>query len=335
MATDYIIFIHGVNTRNQDDFNRQATKMFYRIEDDINPYQARDIKPVILFWGDIAEQSIDFLLKEMNDSPTWEQFWFREFREKQVINFVGDAALYLSRSVSVQIINQMTAQALEQMELSLEQLKQISPEDGDRLHLVTHSWGTVILFDIMFADRWEDDDLDENIRQAVNNIRTGFFGVGNSDTKNLGIPLASIHTMGSPISLFNLLNASGAQSFNLTPKLKDFLISLHSKMGTPLPWYNYAHPGDPIAYPLKGVIDLSLGEANEFVNIQDFIIPTNPLASFFGRTKASILSVLWGGNAHGSYWNNSSVTKTIGMVIKSSWTNSLLMKNIRDLVESF
>jgi hypothetical protein len=317
MATDYIIFIHGVNTRKQNLFTQQATQMFDQIKGHINPDESREIVPVILFWGDVAEKSINFLLNGLDKSPMWDKFWFREFREKQVINFVGDAALYLSRSVSIQMINQMTAQALQQMGLVLEQLKNMSPENGDRLHLVTHSWGTVILFDIMFADRWEDDDLDENIRQTVNNIRAGFFGVGNSDIKNLGIPLASIHTMGSPIALFNLLNASGAQSFNLTPKLKDFLISLHSKMGKSLPWYNYAHPGDPIAYPLKGVMDLSLDEAKKFVHIEDIVIPTNPLISHFGQTKASILSILWGGDAHGSYWTNKSVIKIIGNVITS------------------
>ncbi|WP_373542755.1 hypothetical protein [Chamaesiphon sp.] len=310
MATDYIIFIHGVNTRKKDFFEKQAMNMFAQIKKNVNS-DLRNLKPVILFWGDIAEKSIDFLLYGLDKSPTWEEFRFREFREQQVINFVGDAVLYLSRNVSVQMINQMTVQALDHMELTLDQLKSMSPKDGDRLHLVTHSWGAVILFDIMFAARWEDETLDESIRQSVNNIRTGFFGVGNSDIKNCGIPIASIHTMGSPISLFNLLNASGAKSFNLTPKLKDLLSSLHIETGKPLPWCNYAHPGDPIAYPLKGVMDLSLGEARDFVKINDIVTNTFSLIP-----KESLLHILRGGDAHSSYWNERSVIKNIGDVIK-------------------
>jgi hypothetical protein len=315
MATDYIVFIHGVNNRIQADFQRQAEATFAQIQANMNPNSSRVLKSVVLFWGDIAEDSIDVLLGGLNDSPTWQQFWFKEFREAQIINFVGDAALYLSRNVSVQMIKQMTAQALEQMNLSLADLKNNLIEEGDRLHLVTHSWGTVILFDIMFADRWEDPQLPADIRESVNNIRSAFFGIGKPEIKNIGIPIASIHTMGSPISLFNLLNSSGAKSFNLTPKLKEFLSSLHEKTKKPLPWWNYAHPGDPIAYPLKGVMELSLDEASEFVKIEDVITPANSWLKLFNQ---SIFSIVQGGEAHGSYWNSPLVIKTIGQVIQSS-----------------
>jgi hypothetical protein len=315
MPTDYIVFIHGVNNRVQAKFEQQAMETFVKIKENMNPDLPRVLKPVILFWGDIAEDSIDVLLGGLNDSPTWQQFWFKEFREAQIINFVGDAALYLSRNVSVQMIKQMTAQALEQMNLSLEDLKNNLIEEGDRLHLVTHSWGTVILFDIMFADRWEDPQLPADIRESVNNIRSTFFGIGKPEIKNIGIPIASIHTMGSPISLFNLLNSSGAKNFNLTPKLKEFLSSLYEKTEKPLPWWNYAHPGDPIAYPLKGVMELSLDKAGEFVKIEDVITPANSWLKLFNQ---SIFSIVQGGEAHGSYWNSPLVIQTIGQVIQSS-----------------
>lgn len=315
MATDYIIFIHGVSNRVQANFERQAMDTFAQIQARINPNSSRTIKPVILFWGDVAAKPINFLMEGLDASPTWNQFWFKEFRKTQVINFVGDAALYLSRNVSVEMIKQMTAQALAQMGLTLDRIKHNSQQNGDRLHLVTHSWGTVILFDIMFADRWEDPNLSADIHESVNNIRSSFFGVGKPDIKNFGMPIASIHTMGSPIALFNLLNASGARSFNLTPKLKEFLSSLYEKTGKPLPWWNYAHPGDPIAYPLKGVMDLSLDTAKKFVTIEDIITPGNPLFQLFSQ---SIFSIIQGGEAHASYWNSPSVINTIGQVIQSS-----------------
>ncbi len=314
MATDYIIFVHGVKTRDPDEFNRTAMNMFAQMEPYLQPDSSRIFKPVTLFWGDIAKKSTDLILNALEDSPTWKQFWFQKFRTEQAIPFVGDAALYLSRHVSVQIIKQMTAQALEQMGLKLDEIQQKSKQDGDRLHLVTHSWGTVILFDIMFATRWEDVSLEPDIIKFVSNLRSCFFGVGNPEITNLGIPIASIHTMGSPISLFNLLNASGAKSFNLTPELKKFLSSLYQITGKPLPWFNYTHPGDPIAYPLKGVMDLSLGDANEFVTIEDIITPTNSWLQFFDQ---NIISIIQGGEAHASYWTNELVSKTIGQVIHS------------------
>ncbi len=286
---------------------------FTQIQAQMNPNPARMLKPVILFWGDVAKYSVDVILGELNDSPTWQEFWFKDFRTTQVIPYAGDAALYLSRNVSGKIIEALTAQALQQMGLNLDEIKHQSSQNGDRLHLVTHSWGTIILFDIMFADRWEDPLLAPDVREFVDNLRSCFFGVGNPEIKNLGMPIASIHTMGSPISLFNLINASGAKSFNLTPKLKEFLSSLYGKTGKPLPWCNYAHPGDPIAYPLKGVMDLSLGAANKFVTIEDIITPpNNPLFQFISQ---SIFSIIQGGEAHASYWTSPSVIKTIARVI--------------------
>jgi hypothetical protein len=166
----------------------------------------------------------------------------------------------------------------------------------------------------MFATRWEDVSLSSDIIEFVNNLRSCFFGVGKPEINNLGIPIASIHTMGSPISLFNLLNASGAKSFNLTPELKKFLNSLYQKTGKPLPWWNYTHPGDPIAYPLKGVMDLSLGDANKFVTIEDIITPTNSWLQFFDQ---NIISIIQGGEAHTSYWTSELVSKKIGQVIQS------------------
>ena len=314
MAIDYIIFVHGVNTRDRDRFNRTAMNMFAQMEPYLQPDSSRTFKPVTLFWGDIAKESTDLILNALKDSPTWNQFWFQKFRTEQAISFVGDAALYLSRHVSVQIIKQMTEQALEQMGLKLDEIQQQPKRDGDRLHLVTHSWGTVILFDIMFATRWEDVSLEPDIIKFVNNLRSCFFGVGKAEINNLGIPIASIHTMGSPISLFNLLNASGAKSFNLTPELKKFLSSLYQETKKPLPWWNYTHPGDPIAYPLKGVMDLSLGAANEFVTIEDIITPTNSWLQFFDQ---NIISIIQGGEAHASYWTSELVSKKIGQVIQS------------------
>jgi hypothetical protein len=314
MAVDYIVFVHGVKTRNPDTFSQTALKMFAQMEPYLQTTSSRKFKPIILFWGDIAEKSTNIILNALQDSPTWKQFWFQKFRTEQVIPFVGDAALYLSRHVSVQIIKQMTAQALAQMGLKLDEIQQKSKQDGDRLHLVTHSWGTVILFDIMFATRWEDVSLEPEIIEFVNTLRSCFFGVGNPEITNLGIPIASIHTMGSPISLFNLLNASGAKSFNLTPELKKFLSSLYDRTGKPLPWFNYTHPGDPIAYPLKGVMDISLDNAKEFVMLEDIIAPTNSWLQFFNQ---NIISIIQGGEAHNSYWTNELVSTKIGQVIQS------------------
>jgi hypothetical protein len=343
MATDFVVFIHGVNNRNSDDFEAQAQKMFDVIKKEVGSSSSRDIKPIFLFWGNIAEDSIAQLskgmqgsddngktAKDVGDFATWKKFWFPELRKNAILNFVGDAALYLSRGVSVKIIKQLTAQALNQLKIDLQQMQQKSPLDGDkdRLHLVTHSWGTVILFDIMFADRWEDKDLEPDILKSVENLRSCFFGIGKEldksdgatiDIKNIGIPLASLHTMGSPIALFNLINSGKGKNFNLTPKLKEFLESSSKIMGAPLPWQNYAHPGDPIAYPLTGAMKLSLEDAIKFVSIKDIVTTPSILEQAVNLVPIFPLSLLGGGGAHGSYWTDATVAKNIAKVIKSTF----------------
>ncbi len=84
---------------------------------------------------------------------------------------------------------------------ALPKLQEFKP-NTDRLHLITHSWGTIILFDVLFAARWDGDDIPGH--NSVSNIRERCFGV--EPNPNAGMPLASIHTMGSPIALFDLMD---------------------------------------------------------------------------------------------------------------------------------
>ncbi|WOD37472.1 hypothetical protein [Nodosilinea sp. E11] len=313
MATDYILFIHGVNTRYEGRFRQEAETLLSRIRSSIND-PSRVLKPVYLFWGNVGEDGTKTLLSGLESSSKWRQSWFQKFRTEQILPFVGDAALYLSRGVSAQVVRQITDQALCQMGLNPENLTSL--DGNDRLHLVTHSWGTVILFDILFALRWETADLDPSIRQNIMNIRTGFFGLGSDANKNFGIPIASIHTMGSPITLFSLINLNNGRSFDLTPNLKLMLESLYQKTeGKPLPWMNYVHPGDPIAYALEGVMRLLLQNDSDKVKIEDVITTGNPWMQPFSQT---LLPLINGGKAHGSYWSNQKVANAIAQVIAST-----------------
>ncbi|MBM0742369.1 hypothetical protein JOY44_12190 [Phormidium sp. CLA17] len=317
MPTDYVLFIHGVNTHSEPGFRRDAQYLFDRIQASVkNP--SRNLKPIYLFWGNVSEEATKLLLEGLKASPKWSDFWFQKLRTQQILPFVGDAALYLSRHVSAKVVRQISTQALQQMGLTLGELQ--SPPDssklrGDRLHLVTHSWGTVILFDILFAPRWDAAEVDLETRQNIDNIRAGFFGLGSQENEEFGIPVASIHTMGSPISLFSLINAAGGRSFNLTPKLKELLETLYGRRdGNPLPWRNYAHPGDPIAYPLAGVLPILLEGAQNTVRIEDIVVPGNSLMKLFSQTMLPLIN---GGDAHGSYWKSKEVAAAIAQTIQT------------------
>jgi hypothetical protein len=187
MPTDYVVFIHGVNTRSKDSYRRQARKIFASIKTHVVPNKSRDLKPIMLFWGDIASDSTEAVTKQLSkNSPAWKNIWFQDLRLNQVLLFVGDAALYLSRTVSIRILKQITAQSIEQSGLGPEQVRGKLPmeqDDGDRLHVVAHSWGTAILFDILFAKRWEEPGLSDEIVTSVATLRSYFFGVADSSNK--------------------------------------------------------------------------------------------------------------------------------------------------------
>ncbi len=308
MPTDYVLFIHGVKTRKQDEFNSLATTLFNRIQASLTDVNLT-LKPIILFWGDVGIEAQQELLQGFQKSPTWSKFWFNKFRSEQILEFVGDAALYLSRHVGSEVVRRLELQGLAQ-------LKDVAK--GDRLHLVTHSWGTVILFDILFAGRWEDPRLEEDIRNSVESIRNAMFGLG-ADSQ-VGIPLASVSTMGSPIALFNLVNQSKGSSHDLTPKLKELLNALYDRRLQPLPWRNFAHPGDPVAYPLEGVMPLLLDTANDpnpLVQLQDVLVPSNTLKErLLTPVQQQIMPLLFGGEAHGSYWKNPVVAQAIADMIQ-------------------
>lgn len=242
MATDYILFIHGVNTREAREQPEYADPLFNRIQDNLVNSGER-INKVAFYWGNLQNLSDaeSKLLKFFRDSPFWQQMWFREFREKQILQFAGDAALYISRHVGAQLVKKLKADALTEIE---------NPKKDDRLHLVTHSWGTVIIFDILFAGRWDDPNAPKH--DQVMAIRDAIFGIeGNDPNPHQGIQLASIHTMGSPVAIFSLTDVT-ASGHNITPKLQQLLDSLQQeRQGKKLPWRNYIHPGDPIGLSAK------------------------------------------------------------------------------------
>lgn len=321
MPTDYILFVHGVKTRDQQGFCDAATKLFNRIQASVSD-RSRELKPIFFFWGNLNEGAQRELMKGFDRSPTWKQFWFRQFRTEQILEFVGDAMLYLSRHVGAEVVRELKRQVVDQ--------ELCHPQAGDRLHLVTHSWGTVVLFDILFARRWDDETLNHNpttqgIPEMVQEIRRGLFGL--PPNPESGIPLASIHTMGSPIALFNLMNWGGG-SHDLSDQLTVFLESLYNhRQGNPIPWRNFSHPGDPIAYPLEGIMpNLLRGkQSDNVVDVVDLMTGRSPW-KYVPFSQQSLLPLVQGGEAHSSYWHSEQVAQEIASVIQQSMTSNLVFE---------
>lgn len=307
MVTDYILFIHGVSHRKRGERPTYADQLFKFIEDNVEP--PLSVEKIALYWGDVNLEAERNLLKNFQASKAWEQLWFRKFRENHLLQFIGDAALYLSRHVGSQVVARLKTDA--QKILGTAESPKYKP--GDRLHLVAQSWGTVILFDILFADRWNENSPGYKNVMA---IRKSLFGL--PPTTETGIRLASIHTLGSPIALFSLINVNGS-SHDFKPSLNQLLANLHSVRGEKLPWLNCIHPGDPVAWPLERVMFELVEREATYLDFQDVITRKDDWSDFlFAPVGQTLLALLHGGDAHASYWKSKEVAERITQTIREA-----------------
>jgi hypothetical protein len=328
MATDYLLFIHGVNTRKDDTQPSYADQLFALIKQHMQP-SSRTLVPLVVYWGQLSDQQENALLEAYKASSIWNKLWFQQFRATQIVRFAGDASLYLSRYVGGQVADIVAKE--------LATVRDASPDD--RLHLVTHSLGTVILFDLLFSARWDQPGI--NGFDSVMAIRDSIYGAkGNSTDPKQGIRLGSIFTMGSPLGIFSLMdvnlaaedakNAQGdvISTHDITPRLEQLLDNLHQELkGNKLPWRNFAHPGDPIACPLEVLIPNMVDGRKIYLDIHDVLIPASLqeiIAEPFQEAlldlvaepfKQTALTLINGGSAHLSYLQSKRVAEEIAKVI--------------------
>jgi hypothetical protein len=136
--------------------------------------------------------------------------------------------------------------------------------------------------------------------------------------RDKGIKLASIHTMGSPLAIFSLLVQKGSRTHDITDSFKQLLHNLHQDSPNKLPWRNYCHPGDPIAFPLNPLLYSMLDPDKEFIELQDIILPNADLSDWLVTPfSQTFLALLHGGDAHGSYWCSETVAQEIVRVLSS------------------
>jgi hypothetical protein len=332
--TDYVLFIHGVDTRylvkHREDYAKPLIALLDRQLKRYRQQTARRIIWLPVYWGDVNEAAEKQLCQDYQQSHIWHNLWFKDLRVGRMTRFGGDIALYLSRSVGGQVADRVAARVSE--------IATPSPED--RLHLVTHSLGTVILFDILFSARWEQVGIPG--RESVMAVREKIYGIaGDSGNPQKGVQLGSITTMGSPIGIFSLINASGKIERNnlgevitthtITPGLKELLAQLHQILGEhKLPWLNFVHPGDPIASPLEKLVPRLVDKENKYIDIADILVPANlgeilkegfPL---FLRDLLTVpirqtaLALLIGSSAHSDYWHNSTVAEGVAKAIQAA-----------------
>ncbi len=285
-----VFFIHGVATKNAD-YSKQLQNLlreeFLKRDCPLPHFYAG-------FWGNVLKQTgqiwnwihqdLQNLKKSYPQVNPKDIFRYQEFREDFISEFFGDVLTYFHTAKGLDIRDSIADQ--------LYKFLKHHPVDQE-LHLVTHSLGTVILWDVLFSDRFESDDPAYTIRSLI---------LSNSESDNSQPLLKSITTMGSPILFFNMM-------IDVQPsKIRDFVEQFHVN---PLRWLNILHSSDIIAYPLESAIRAT-NTPNLFFRDKYIWADANPAertARTLGQGQAAMAIAV--ADAHCSYWNSEGTTRLI------------------------
>ncbi|MGQ4649867.1 hypothetical protein [Lyngbya aestuarii] len=286
-----VFFIHGVATKDAGYSKKLEALLkeeFIKKDQSLPLFYAS-------FWGNILKQTgqiwnwvhqdLQDLERNYPQVDVQDVFRYQAFRQDFISEFFGDILTYFNTERGRKI-RELIAQGLGD-------LIRTSPQD-DELHIITHSLGSVILWDILFSQEFKSGDPAYEIRSMIN--------LPNSPEDRRKTYVKSITTMGAPVLFFNMmLNISQDKIRVLTDQYKT----------RPLRWVNIIHSSDIIAYPLKA--SLNVQSLTNFFFRDKYIwadanIPEKG-ARVFGQTPAAM--ALGVADAHGYYWRSRGTARLI------------------------
>jgi len=299
-----VFFLHGVATQDvkyaqsletliREEFKKRGKSCphFY------SSFWANILKDVGRIWNWI-EQDLQEFQGENSQSDLHDIFRYQKFRKDFLFEFFGDAFTYLNSERGAEIRRLIANQ--------LEDFIKLNPNENE-LHIVSHSLGSIILWDILFSNKFKPNDPAFKIRARIE-------GFG-SCSEGRKVYLSSITTMGSPILLFNMMlgtNPEEVKSFANTYPEDD-----------PLRWINIIHSSDIIASPLRSSLNIDssdnllfkdkyiISDANSiekslrnFMNSQNKVVQAIGLVNPLINEAVALAPMFAGtGEAHTRYWN--------------------------------
>jgi hypothetical protein len=276
-----VFFIHGVATRDA----QYAEQLRVFIRQDFNERRLPLPHFHASFWGNILrdiermwngiEQDLQELQRESPQANLDDIFRYRKFREGFLSQFAGDFLAYLNPRRGV-AIRKIIAEDLFNF------LKD-NPEETE-IHIIAHSLGSVILWDVLFSERFSDQDPAFDIRAMID-------GLSQSSAMRK-VCLKSITTMGSPILFLNTM-------LDVRPeKIKEFAQRYHDEL---LRWINIIHSSDIVASPIRA--SLKLDSSKNLFFRDEYISTDANLAEKAARAVGQLDAAMALGisDAHGSY----------------------------------
>lgn len=275
-------FMHGASVRESG----YADPLRSRIISDFLDRGLASPEFYSCFWGDALGRTDELWgwIQQDLEAFKWDHpqidlddvFHYRQRREQLITGFFNDIFSYLNtqqgrevrRLIAVQFLRFLTDNPFE--------------ED---LHIVAHSLGSVILWDILFSESFDDSDPAFYIRHAIKGLS------GRSEGRK--VKLRSVTTLGSPIMIFSqLLRING-------DRLKAFASRYKVE---PLRWVNVIHASDVFAYPIRASLELD----NSTLYFQDHYLGDR---NFFKRQLGDVTMALGLVADHSRYWRSGRVAR--------------------------
>jgi hypothetical protein len=282
--------IHGVATRDVTYASNLKKNVKSLLEKD-------NQDPVFLcsgFWGNALsdidqmwawiDQDIRLVQQENPSLEVEDCLRYKKFRETFLSEFAGDMFTYLNprrgRNIRKSLYDQLATFIADK------------PNETE-LHIVAHSLGTVILWDMLFSERFQESDPAISFRQILQGT--------DKDLSQRQVQLRSVTTMGSPILFFNTMLDVKSEN------IKSFVDRKNCEFN----WLNIIHPSDIIAYPLKSCLALT---ESDRLQVRDVYVDMDAniaakVARSFGQNMAGM--ALDSSCSHNEYWNYVQVAKLI------------------------
>lgn len=240
------------------------------------------------FWGDAlgdTTQLWDWVQQDL-EAFRWEHpeididdiFHYRQRREQLISGFFNDIFNYLNSSRGREVRRLIAVQFLNFLKEA--------PFEED-LHIVAHSLGCIILWDILFSDKFEPNDPAFYIRHLIKGLSAA--GEGRK------VKLRSVTMMGSPLLFFNRLLDIDVQ------RLKQFASRYTA---APLRWVNIIHASDIFAYPIRASLDLEA--ANLY--LRDVYLGER---NFIKKNIGDVAMALGLVSDHSQYWRSGRVARLV------------------------
>ena len=286
-----VFFIHGVATKDAG-YSTRLQKLLreeFMKQDEPLPhfygsFWGNAISDKGRIWNWIHNDLKDFK-KDYPQVDVRDVFRYQELREDFISDFFGDILTYTNSECGRDIRGMIAEQ--------LYKFLKAHPHESE-FHIVTHSLGSIVLWDVLFSEKFTSDDPVHEIRSMLK--------LSNRSKDEEKPCLKSITTMGSPILFFNIM--LGVQP----EQIRTFATNYQPES---LRWINIIHSSDVIAYPLQSSMNAKL-MPNFFFRDKFIWADANGAertARRFGQAHAAMAIGM--SDAHSSYWSSRGVARLI------------------------